>query len=245
MSWVWKLLVGLGLFLFFLVLRFPYEATVKRSIYQLSQATGAQVSWEGEQAGPLGVVLRNVHISSPGGARVEFLEARLHPTYGGLVAYLKQADGGTSSLSLDSKRNLTIEAKDIKVDTGNADFGQAAITVKNFIYSLSRREGKGDVGMVLPKLKVPLPIPLGTIEIGAPVQIHPNRNGPGFTVSAEVRLKGENLSGAGNVEVQSLPNQPSANLSGTLDMQAGNIKGSVGLGGTWAKPTWRLNPAQR
>lgn len=245
MSWVSKLLVGLVLFLAFLVLRFPYEAAVKRSIYQLTQSTGARVTWDGEEAGPLGVELRQVRIASPGGARVEFLEARLHPTFGGVVAYLKQADGGNASLTLDSKRVVSIEAKALKVDTGNADLGQALITVKNFSYSLASREGKGDVGMVLPKLNVPLPIPLGAVELGAPVQIRPMKPGPGLEVLAEVRLSGETLTGAGSVQVQNVPNQVSPKLSGVLDMEAGNIKGSVRLGGTWAKPTWTLNPASR
>lgn len=245
MSWVWKLLVGMALFLFFLVLRFPYETAVKRSLYEISQATGVQIAWDGQQAGPLGVELRNVHIMSPGGAHAEFLEARLHPTFGGLVAYLKQADGGSASLSLDSSRKLAIDAKAVKVDTGNESLGQALISVKNFKCSLVSREGKGDVGMVLPKLNVPLPIPLGSIELGAPVQIHPAKPGPGLEVSAEVRLSGDKLSGAGNVEVKSLPGQSSPKLSGVLDIEAGNIKGSVRLGGTWAKPSWNLNPASR
>ncbi len=245
MSWVSRILVGTVLFFVFLVLRFPYEAAVKRSIFQICQATGAQVTWDGEQAGPLGVELRNVRVSSPGGARAEFLEARLYPTFGGVVASLKQTDGGIASVTLDSDRVLGIEAKTLKVDTGNASLGQALVTVKNFSYSLVSREGKGDVGMVLPKPNVPLPIPLGSVQLGAPVQIKPAKPGPGFGLSAEVRLQGENLTGAGNVEVNSVSGQPSAKISGTLDMEAGNIKGSVRLGGTWAKPVWTLNPATR
>jgi len=240
----WKVVVGLGLFVLFLVWRFPYEAAVKRSLYQISQATGAQIAWDGEDAGPLGVELRNVRVRMPGNSRVELTRATLRPTFGGLSATVHQPEG-SANLTLDRSRTLWITARSLKVSTGNADLGEALVTVKNFTYSLATLEGKGDIGMVLPRLNVPLPIPLGGVELGAPVQIRPSRPGPGTEILAEVRLSGENFTGAGSVEIRSAPDQPSPLLAGVLDMQAGNIKGSVRLGGTWAKPTWNLSPASK
>ncbi|MEW6280971.1 MAG: hypothetical protein AB1758_20325, partial [Candidatus Eremiobacterota bacterium] len=199
-----------------------------------------QVSWEGRpEAGPLGVRLSGVQVVR-GGTRAEFTEASARPTLGGLVASLRQAQG-RASVRLNH-RDLALQADSIEVETGNADLGKAEVTVERFTYSLASREGQGEVRMVLPKLSAPLPIPVNRLELGAPVQIRPAKNGAGTEITAELRVSGEGLSGSGSVMLRTAPNQPAPALSGVLNLETklGNV--SIRLGGTWAKPTWEINP---
>ncbi|MBI3928598.1 MAG: hypothetical protein HY319_23870 [Armatimonadetes bacterium] len=244
MRWVLNGLLLIALYLIFLVIRFPYETLVERSIATVEQATGAAISWTPESAGPLGVHMRDLDIQLASGAHLAFGEARLHPTWSGLVATLSQ-EGGIASVRL-SHRELQLNLKDVEVDTASTELGITRLT-GDLLYDLQSHGGSGDLGMKIPNFQAPLPIPEIPIELGAKITIQrlggESAARAGSTVTAETRiLGGQEFSAEGTVQITTQAGGGSPMLNGSLRYEAQQNRGTLTIGGTWENPTWSVNP---
>lgn len=139
--------------------------------------------------------------------------------------------------------NLTLSLKGIKVETGSEGIGQATATGE-LTYDLNSREGKGELRLVIPELKLPLPIPDPSMEIGSVYTIRnlgtPDK--PRTGVSAEVKLVNKDIEANGTVSLEGQPPPSRPLISGNLSFDAPTGHGTLQLGGTWDKPSIKMNP---
>ena len=153
----------LAIFLLALLWRFPYDTLVEQSVRRAETATGATIIYDPVSAGPLGVKVNNLQISMPSGASIRFDSARIFPTREGLRATGYQKDNEMKATV--SPTTLVFSLTNIEVETGSEGIGKATATGQ-LTYGLSSREGKGELRLVIPELKLPLPVD-PSIEIGS------------------------------------------------------------------------------
>ncbi len=236
-----KIVVFIAIFLIVLIWRFPYDALVESSIRRAETATNATITYQPVSAGPLGVRVSDLQINMPSGASIRFDSARLFPTRSGARVTAKQ--GENEMKATISPTSLILELKDITVETGSAGIGQARAT-GDLEYGLSSREGKGTLRLVIPELKLPLPVD-PAMEIGATYTIRKvgTPQQPRTGVSADVSLLNKDITANGtlSLEGQLAPAKPMIN--GNLNYEHKSLgRGSLQLGGTWDNPSIKTIP---
>lgn len=237
-----RVVLGVILYLLFLVWLFPYDSLVERTIRNLESTTGASVSYTPVSAGPTGVRLKNVTVALPSGATLTVAEARAFPTREGIWAELKQ-DQGLCQVRLDYRR-VDLEMDSLEIDTGSSQFGVSRFT-GTMGYDLQERTGKGELHLAMPKFQAPL-IPETSIDVGGPFEIHNSGTAlaPHSSVTADLKLVSgdSSFSASGPVVIQAQPTGGSPLLSGNLRFEAPTGRGMLRLGGTWGDPTWTVIP---
>jgi hypothetical protein len=236
-----KMVAFVAIFLLVLLWRFPYDALVEKTVRRAEASTGSTIIYQPVSAGPLGVKVSDLQINMPSGASIRFDSARIFPTREGLraTAYQKENEMKvTVSPSL-----LTMTLTDIQVETGSEGIGQARAT-GNLTYGLATREGKGELRLVIPELKLPLPIPDPSMEIGSVYTIRnvgtPQQ--PRTGVSAEIKLLNKDIAANGTVSLEGQPPPSRPLINGNLSFDAPTGQGTLQLGGTWDKPSIKMNP---
>jgi hypothetical protein len=239
-----RILTQIGVFLavFVLVLawRFPYDTLVEQSVRRAETATGATIIYDPVSAGPLGVRVSNLQISMPSGASIRFDTARIFPTREGLRATAYQKDNEMKATV--NPTTLTFSLNNIEVETGSEGIGRATATGQ-LTYELASREGRGELRLVIPELKLPLPVD-PSIEIGAAYTIR-NVGTPELPrtgVSAEVKLMNKDITANGTVSLEGQPPPSRPLLNGNLSFDAPTGQGTLQLAGTWDKPSIKMNP---
>lgn len=242
MRFVGTFLLGLLLYLVFLVVRFPYDTLVERSVRLLEASTGASVIYTPVSAGPLGVQVRDLVLTLASGASLSFSEALIRPTTSGLVARLGQDEGqATARLS---HRQLTVTLNDVEVETASEELGLTRLS-GDLTYDLRGRQGQGHLRMVVPNFRAPLPIPETPLEVGASFNIANagTQEQPRSRVASDVRLvtQDQKFSADGTVTIESQVTGQRA-LSGNLRFESPQGRGMLRVGGTWKNPTWAVVP---
>jgi hypothetical protein len=226
--------LGICLTLLFAVWLFPYQSMVDHEFHSFEDATGAQLTYQTQSAGPMGVQLRDFHLTMPSGIEVTLNSLVLHPSFGGMRANFSQ--GGVQSSFKYSGKVLSLDLDQVEFDSGTHELGKIR-TTGNLTYDTNRKDGGGDVRMVVPKFQGPLPI--DSLELGTNLNLVDH--GQGIEVSAEVHsLAGQEFTGDGNIRITPQPGQP-GRMSGTLAIRTPQIKkGTLRIEGTWRKPTWSV-----
>ncbi len=236
-----KLAVFCVLFVLVLILRFPYDALVERSVRRAESSTGATIIYQPVSAGPLGVRVNDLQINMPSGAAIRFDSARIFPTTSGLRVTAKQKDNEMKATV--SPTTLDLDLTSITVETGSEGIGEATAT-GTLHYKMAAREGEGQLRLVIPELKLPLPIPDPSMEIGSSYTIRnvgtPQQ--PRTAVSAEVKLLNKDITANGTVSMEGQPPPSRPLINGNLSFDAPTGQGTLQLGGTWDKPSIKLNP---
>lgn len=237
-----KIATFLAIFVLVLAWRFPYDALVEKSVRRAEAATGATIIYQPVSAGPLGVKVSDLQISMPSGASIRFDSARIFPTRKGLTATAYQKDNEMKATVTPS--TLTLNLTDINVQTGSEGIGDAKVT-GDLTYQMANRDGKGELRLVIPELKLPLPIPDPSMEIGSVYTIRnvgtPQQ--PRTGVSAEIKLLNKDITANGTItmEGQPPPSRPVINGNLRYEHQAMG-QGTLQLSGSWDKPSIKLNP---
>lgn len=237
-----RIAVFLAVFFVVLVLRFPYDALVEKSVRRAELATGATITYQPLSAGPLGVKVANLQIFLPSGASVAFDRAHIYPTRQGLsaVAYQKENEMKISV----TMSTISLILANIDLDTGGAGIGRATVS-GDLTYGLSTREGKGQLGLKIPELKLPLPISDPSMEVGSSFTIRNvgTAQEPRTGVSAEIKLINKDLTANGTISMQGQAPPAKPLLNGNLSYEHQQFgRGSLQLGGSWDKPTIRALP---
>jgi hypothetical protein len=230
----------LVIFLVVLILRFPYDTLVEKSVRRAETATGATIIYDPVSAGPLGVKVSNLQITMTSGASIRFDTARLFPTREGLTAKAYQKENEMAVTVTPT--SLTMKLTNIEVETGSEGIGKAGAT-GTLNYGLSSREGNGELRLVIPDLKLPLPVD-PSIEIGSAFTIRnvgtPEQ--PRTGVSVEVKLINKDITATGTVSLEGQPPPSRPLLNGNLSYDGTTIgRGNLQLGGTWDKPSIKMN----
>lgn len=236
-----KIAVFLGVFLLVLIWRFPYDALVEKSVRQAESSTGATIIYTPVSASPFGVRVSDLQVNMPSGASIRFDSAKIFPTRSGLWATAKQKENEMKVTV--SPTTLTLNLTDIQVETGSEGIGQAKAT-GNLTYGLQSKEGKGELRLVIPELKLPLPIPDPSMEIGSSFTIRNvgTKEQPRTGVSAEVKLLNKDIAANGTVSLEGQPPPSRPLINGNLSFDAPTGQGTLQLGGSWDKPSIKLNP---
>lgn len=239
------LLAGVGLYLLFLLWRFPYQTLVERSIARVEQATGAKVVYTPGRASIFGVELKDVSVQATSGARMSFTSATLSPGFTGLTARLVQ-EKGHALVTLSGSQQLTLAMDNVDLETGSQEFGKVRVPKGSSItYNLKSRDGSGDIRLEVAKFQAPLPIPEMALEVGAHLQIAnkaTQTQQQGSEVRAEVRLLGgTEFSANGPILVDTQPGG-APRLSGTLTFKTPLKSGTLRIEGNWPKPQWTIVP---
>lgn len=241
MNFLIKTAVFLAIFTVVLIWRFPYDALVEKSVRRAEAATGATIIYQPVSAGPLGVRVSDLQINMPSGASIRFDSARIFPTRQGLRATAYQKDNEMKVTVSPSTLDLTLTS--ISVETGSEGIGTATAT-GTLTYQLTTREGKGELRLVIPELKLPLPIPDPSMEIGSVYTIRnvgtPQQ--PRTGVSAEVKLLNKDIAANGTISLEGQPPPSRPLINGNLSFDAPTGQGTLQLGGTWDKPSIKMNP---
>ena len=238
------LLVGVALYTFFLIWRFPYQTLVERSIARVEQATGAKVVYTPGGASIFGVELKDVSVQATSGARMSFVSATLTPGFTGLTARLVQ-EKGNALVTLSGSQQLTLAMDNVDMETGSQEFGKVRVPKGSSItYNLKSRDGSGDIRLEVAKFQAPLPIPEMALEVGAHLQISnkSTQTQQGSEIRADVRLLGgTEFSANGPILVDSQPGG-APRLSGTLTFKTPLKSGTLRIEGNWPKPQWTIVP---
>ncbi len=238
-----KTVAFLIVFLAVLVWQFPYETLMERSIRRAEASTGATILYQPVSASLFGVRVSDLQITLPSGPSINFDSARIFPTRRGMRATAYQGEN-EMAIRLTPTR-IELNLVDINVDTGSEVVGTARVTGE-LGYALAAREGEGALRLVVPELKLALPIPETSVEIGSSFVIrNVAEEGPPRTgVSAEVKLlSGDNLFTAnGTISMQSMPPPYRPELNGNLRFEAPTGRGTLRLGGNWDKPVTSIIP---
>lgn len=236
-----KVAVFLAIFLLVLLWRFPYDALVESSIRRAEAATNATITYQPVSAGPFGVRVSDLQINMPSGASIRFDSAKLFPTTSG--ARVTALQGENEMKATVSPSTLLLDLKDITVETGSSGIGQARAT-GDLEFGLATREGKGTLRLVIPELKLPLPVD-PAMEIGATYTIRrvgtPQQ--PRAGVSAEVNLLNKDITANGTVSLEGQPAPARPAINGNLNYEHKTLgRGSLQLGGTWDNPSIKTIP---
>lgn len=241
MRFVLRLVVFLVVFLVALIWRFPYDTMVESSVRQAEAATGATIIYQPVSAGPFGVRVNDLQINLPSGAAIRFDSAKIFPTRQGLRATAYQKENEMKVTVSPTLLQLTLTS--ITVETGSEGIGTATAS-GTLAYQMATRDGKGELRLVIPELKLPLPIPDPSMEIGSVYTIRnvgtPQQ--PRTGVSAEVKLLNKDISANGTVSLEGQPPPGRPLIHGNLSFDAPTGQGTLQLGGTWDKPSLKLNP---
>lgn len=236
------LVVGIFLYIVFLIWRFPYQTLVERSIARVENATGAKIVYTPGRASIFGVELKDVSVQATSGARMSFVSATLSPGLTGLTARLIQ-EKGSAQVNLTGSQQLTLSMENIDVETGSQEFGRVRVPKGSTLtYNLKSRDGSGDIRLEVAKFQAPLPIPEMALEVGAHLQIAPKQStaGGGSELRADVRLLGgTEFSANGPILVDSPPGG-APRLSGTLSFKTPLKSGTLRIEGNWPKPQWTI-----
>lgn len=237
-----KIAAFLVIFGVVLSLKFPYDALVEKSVRRAEELTGATVLYRPVSAGPFGVKVSDLEVRLRSGASLRFDSARIFPTRQGLSATAYQEDNEMEvSLNLTQ---LELKLTDILVQSGSEAVGQARVT-GDLTYVFNEQRGGGEMRLVVPELKLPLPVPDHVLEVGATYQIRngqPDQSDPWLGVRAEVRLTGgQHYTGSGTVNLTPQPpNSP--NVNGNINFEAPPHKGILRLSGTLDKLATNVIP---
>jgi hypothetical protein len=236
-----KIAAFIAIFLVVLVWRFPYDSLVESSVRRAETATGATIIYQPVSAGPLGVRVSDLQISMPSGASIQFDSAKIFPTRQGLWATAKQGDNEMQVTV--SPSTLTLKLTDIKVQTGSDGIGDAKAT-GDLTYQLATREGQGTLRLVIPELKLPLPID-PAVEIGSTYTIRnvgtPQQ--PRTGVSAELKMMSKDITANGTISLEGQPPPSRPILNGNLSYEHQSLgRGSLQLSGSWDKPSIKTIP---
>lgn len=236
-----KIAAFIGIFLVVLIWRFPYDALVEKSVRRAESATGATIIYQPVSAGPLGVRVSDLQINMPSGAALRFDSARIFPTREGLNATAYQKENEMKVTVTPS--NLSMTLTNIEVETGSEGIGQARAT-GTLNYGLTSREGNGELRLVIPELKLPLPIPDPSMEIGSAFTIRNvgTKEQPRTGVSADIKLVNKDIAANGTISLEGQPPPSRPLLNGNLSFDAPTGQGTLQLGGTWDKPSIKMNP---
>ena len=238
-----KIAVFCGLFVAFLIWRFPYDALIEKSVRRAETVTGATILYQPVSASITGVKVKDLQVTMPSGVRLRFDSAKLFPTRGGLSVSAQQGEG-TMEAEL-SPSTLTVELQDITARTGSQMAETAALT-GDVTYELASREGKGKMRIVVPKLQVFLPIPLDSVDVGSTFVINNvgTAEAPRAGLRAEVKLlSGDNQSSAnGTVSLERQPPPSAPLINGNFRYEIPNSRGTLRLSGTWDKPVPTIIP---
>lgn len=236
-----KIVVFIAVFLIVLLWRFPYDALMEKSVRRAEVATGATIIYHLVSAGPLGVRVNDLQINMPSGATIRFDSAKIFPSRHGLRATAYQKENEMKVTVTPTNLDLTLQG--IRVETGSEGLGAATATgTLNFV--LASREGKGELRLVIPELKLPLPIS-GDIEIGSSYTIRnlgtPQQ--PRTGVSAEVKLLADMITANGTISLEGQPPPSRPLLNGNLSYDAQALgRGTMQLAGSWDKPSIKTSP---
>lgn len=231
-----KILIKIAAFFVIFVVvvawKFPYDTLVEKSVRRAEERTGATVLYRPVKAGPLGVRVSDLHITTRSGASLKFDSARIFPTRHGLSGTAYQGENEMKvSLNLT---HLTLELTDISVQTGSTMMGQARVT-GNLDFELGPQEGGGVLRLVVPDLWLPLPLPEQSLELGATYKVRGRTSAEQSWsgVSAEIKMLGTDFNGDGRVSLQPQPSGPPV-VSGSINFEAPpRGKGVLRLSGTW------------
>lgn len=236
-----KIVAFLAIFIVVLILRFPYDALVEKSVRRAESSTGATIIYQPVSAGPLGVRVNDLQINMPSGTAIRFDSATISPTFSGVRVTAKQKDNEMKATVSPSTLDLSLTS--ITVETGSEGIGEATAT-GTLHYKMALREGNGELRLVIPELKLPLPIPDPSMEIGSVFTIRnvgtPQQ--PRTGVSAEVKLLNKDIAANGTVSLEGQPPPSRPLINGNLSFDAPTGQGTLQLGGTWDKPSIKLNP---
>lgn len=236
-----RIAVFLAVFVLVLIWRFPYDALVESSIRKAESATNATITYKPVSAGPLGVKVSDLQINMPSGAAIRFDSAKLFPTTSG--ARVTALQGENEMKATLSPTSLHLDLKDISVDTGSSGIGTARAT-GDLQYGLNSREGKGTLRLVIPELKLPLPVD-PAMEIGAAYTIRKVGEGKQARagVSADVNLLNKDITANGTISLEGQPAPARPAISGNLNYEHKTLgRGSLQLGGTWDNPSIKTIP---
>lgn len=238
-----NIVLGLGLFLFFLVLRLPYDTMVERSVRELEASTEVSLSYTPVSAGPTGVRLSELRLKMPSGARLAFTRARLFPTRAGLRAELFQ-EGGSAKLRLN-RRDLKVTLASVEVETNNQYLGTCRLT-GDFSYDIRDRFGKGSLGLVSPNFNAPIPVSDAPLEVGSSFVIKnvgtPEQ--PRSSITAQINLvsRDNTFSADGPITLEAQVAGGKPTISGNLRFEAPTGRGTLRLGGDWEQPKIDILP---
>lgn len=240
MKTIIKIAVFFAVFVLVFIWKFPYDALVENALRRAEVATNATITYQPVSAGPLGVRVSDLHIHMPSGASIRFDSAKLFATTSG--ARLTALQGENEMKATLSPTTLHLDLKEISVDTGSSGIGQARAT-GDLEFELASREGKGTLRLVIPELKLPIPVD-PAMEVGAAYTIRQvgAANRPRSAVSAEVNLMNKDITANGTVSLEGQPGPGRPIINGNLNYEHSLGRGTLQLGGTWDNPSIKTIP---
>ncbi len=242
MKTVFKIFIWLAIFAVVFVLRFPYHAVFVKLVEHAETATGANLTWDKADVGLMGADITGLNVSTPSGFYFAADKVHIHPSLSGLKADLSQNPKGKGTVTFH-KSELHFTCEDINVDTGSQEL-QTVTMNADITYSLSQDKGDGTVNLKIPELADVLPVKLTNLEIASKISFKEDSKTKVSSTDNDITLYGEGFTGEGKATITS-KGQDSPSLKGHLDVktkQFGNHK--ISLGGTWAKPEFKLAGAQ-
>ena len=242
MRTVFKIFIWLVIFVVVFVLRFPYHAVFVKLVEHAETATEASLTWDKADVGLMGADISGLNVSTSSGFSFSADKVHIHPSLSGLKADLTQGPKGKGTAAFH-KNELHFTCEEINVDTGSQEL-QTVTMNADITYSLSQSKGEGTVNLKIPELADVLPVKLTNLEIASKIHFKEDSKTNVSTTDNDITLYGEGFTGEGKATITA-NGSDSPDLKGQLNVktkQFGNHK--ISLGGTWARPEFKLAGAQ-
>lgn len=222
------------------VWRFPYDRAIADRVSNLESSTGVRIDYTPERASLFAVEWGNVTVTTPGGMRVAFEQAKLRPSFSGLSAYLRQKEG-QARVTLSREAVLGVRMDRLRIETNTPEFGTVRAT-GDLSHELRNRKGEGNLRLELPEFKAPLPVADLEIELGS--KLFWQDRGQGYELRCDLNMMStdQKFHAEGNVAIEPQPGQP-GRISGNLRFRTPLRRGKLLItGGTWKDPVWTVVP---